>query len=284
MELIDSAAMAWSGQEERHRAGVLNFKTLFIGREGNPNNFRWVLSRTDGDYRSPHHRHNFDQIRMCLSGIASVAPGKDLHAGDIGYFPEGTYYGPQEDINRQRTGLILQGGGASGLGYMSAAQLRKGQEELEKVGTFAKGRFTRNGEPPENSRDSYEAIWEHVFARPIDYPAARYEEPIIMRPGAFAWVADRDAKGVSRKHLGSYTERGTTLELIQIGAGEQLTLGSPNAFMLVFVLKGSGRAGEQDWRAETAMRIEAGETADLRATENTEIFAITLPLLDGVAA
>lgn len=283
MDLIDAAAMSWSGQEERHRAGVLNFKTLFIGQEGDPNNFRWVLSRTDGDYRSPHHRHNFDQIRLCLSGTASVAPGKDLHSGDVGFFPEGTFYGPQEDVDRARTGLILQGGGASGLGYMSAAQLRRGQEELEKLGTFGKGRFTRHGEPGEASRDSYEAIWEHVFGRPIDYPAARYEEPIIMRPAAFAWKADAGTQGVWRKQLGTFTERGTCIEMIRIETGSSVKLGSDEALVLVFVLSGEGAINSGNWKAETAIRLEAGEVASMDASAEAELFVITLPLVSAPA-
>ena len=43
----------------------------------------------------------------------------------------------------ERVTLVLQFGGASGLGYMSAAQLRQGQQALEARGIFAGGRYRR---------------------------------------------------------------------------------------------------------------------------------------------
>jgi hypothetical protein len=197
MQIVHADAMPWSELEEKHREGHLAFKTLFKGEEGDPNNFRWVLSRSNGDYHSPHHRHNFDQVRFSLEGSANIAPGKSLHQGDVGYFPEGTFYGPQDDEAAARMTLVLQFGGASGLGYMSSAQLRRGQEEMTKVGTFAGGRYRRKGEPDGASRDSYEAIWEHIFARPIAYPAQRYDDPVIIRTAAFAWVPEA-GQGASR--------------------------------------------------------------------------------------
>lgn len=38
-----------------HREGSLAFKNLFKGDEGDPNNFRWVLSRNSGN-REPSMR------------------------------------------------------------------------------------------------------------------------------------------------------------------------------------------------------------------------------------
>ena len=91
MQMVHAADMAWSEKEERHREGGLAFKNLFRGENGDPDNFRLVLSRNGGAYQSPHHRHNFDQIRYCVCGPANIAPGKTLEEGDIGYFPEGAF-------------------------------------------------------------------------------------------------------------------------------------------------------------------------------------------------
>jgi hypothetical protein len=85
MQVVHAADLPWMEREERHRDGSLAFKNLFKGDEGDPNNFRWVLSRNSGTYRSPHHRHNFDQVRFCVEGTANIAPGKTLNKGDVGY-------------------------------------------------------------------------------------------------------------------------------------------------------------------------------------------------------
>ena len=281
MQVVHAADMPWLEREEKHREGSLAFKNLFKGNEGDPNNFRWVLSRNSGTYRSPHHRHNFDQVRFCVEGTANIAPGKTLNQGDVGYFPEGTPYGPQEDLHAHRLTLVLQGGGASGLGYMSAAQLRRGHEELERLGSFSGGRFRRYGEA--ESRDSYEAIWEHVFGRPIDYPPQRYDEPILIRAAAFAWRRDGDG-GARRKLFGSFTERGTRLEMLRIEPGERAMLGEAGATTLTFAVCGSGRYRGERWSAHSALCLAPGEAVNLEAGAPAELFVITLPTIAAPAA
>ena len=53
------------------------------------------MVRNRGSYYTPRHRHNFDQIRMVMEGKFAYAGRKTMRQGSIGYFPEGTYYGPQ---------------------------------------------------------------------------------------------------------------------------------------------------------------------------------------------
>ena len=276
MQVVHAVDLPWLEREERHREGSLAFKNLFKGDEGDPNNFRWVLSRNSGTYRSPHHRHNFDQVRFCVEGAANIAPGKTLNQGDVGYFPEGTPYGPQEDLHSHRLTLVLQVGGASGLGYMSAAQLRRGHEELERLGSFSDGRFRRHGES--KSRDSYEAIWEHVFGRPITYPPQRYDDPILIRTAAFAWRRNGDGD-VSRKLFGIFTERGTRLEMLRIEPGGRAMLGEDGATTLAFAVSGRGRHNGERWSAHSALRLSPGETVNLEGDEPAELFVITLPTI-----
>ena len=279
VQIVNFKDLPWSEREERHREGSLAFKNLFRGQEGDPNNFRLVLSRSDGDYTSPHHRHNFDQVRFCVRGSANIAPGKTLNEGDVGYFPEGTRYGPQKDIASERLTLVLQCGGASGLGYMSSAQLRRGLEELEKRGTFAGGRFRFQGQTEAESRDSYEAIWEHVFGRPMEYPPQRYDEAILMRTRSFAWVADAGQNGIARKRLGAFTERGTRIEMLRVDAGHTASLGEPDAMVLAFVVVGKGQAAGSTFEDYSAFRIDAGEQLTLDARELSELLVIFLPLV-----
>lgn len=277
MQVVHGQDIPWSEQEERHRISSLGFKTLFKGVEGDPNNFRWVLSRNDGEYSSPHHRHSFDQIRFCVKGSANIAPGKTLHEGDVGFFPEGTPYGPQKDAGGGRITLVFQGGGASGLGYMSSVELRRGLEELEKLGTFEGGRYRFHGQPETAARDSYEAIWEHVFGRPLEYPPQRYDEAILMRTASFVWLPDAGATGVSRRRLGTFTERQTRLEMIRLDQNAKIKIGEPGAMVLAFVVTGSGGGSAGPWRQHSAFRIEAGETVELASAELSELHVIVLP-------
>ena len=126
MDIVHGADLEWSEGEEKHREGRLSFKNIFKGTPGTPENYRLVLTRNNGPYRSPRHHHNFDQVRFCLEGKLNIAPGVDIEAGDAGYFPEGAFYGPQDDGDTKRLSLTLQFGGASGSGYMSSEQLKAG--------------------------------------------------------------------------------------------------------------------------------------------------------------
>jgi len=280
MHIVQAQDMPWAERQERHREGSLAFKNLFHGEEGDPNNFRLVLSRNSGEYKSPHHRHNFDQVRYCVRGAASISPGKFLEEGEVGYFPEGTFYGPQDDKGGDRVTLVFQGGGASGLGYMSAAQLKRGTEELERLGVFSRGRYTRAGVSA--SRDSYEAIWEHVMGRPIAYPDGRYEDPILVRTGAFSWRPD--GSGVSRKALGCFTERGVRLDTLRINQAAHCVLTAPGAMALVFVIAGQGALVATDFPGEgstykdwTAIHLVQDESLRLEASAPTELLVMTFP-------
>ena len=79
------------------RGGDREFKTLLVGDENSPDNFRLVLARQSGKVVAPRHKHNFDQIRMCLSGDGqNYGPDRWIRPGEIVYFPEGVPYGPED--------------------------------------------------------------------------------------------------------------------------------------------------------------------------------------------
>src|SRR5262245_37646855 len=50
------------------RRAEREFKTLLTGDEDAPDNFRLYFVRQTGEVDIPRHKHNFDQIRMCLEG------------------------------------------------------------------------------------------------------------------------------------------------------------------------------------------------------------------------
>src|ERR1700723_653260 len=137
MQTIHAADVEW-GEVSGHRSGGIDFKRLLQGTPGAPDNFELSIVRTTGDYYTPRHRHNFDQVRLCLEGAMNYAPGKDLKAGTVGYFPEGTFYGPQSDTSKSVV-LLLQMGGSAGYGFMSYQQLTAGYEKLSGRGRFDGG-------------------------------------------------------------------------------------------------------------------------------------------------
>ena len=172
------------------RGGDREFKTLLVGDENSPDNFRLVLARQSGKVSAPRHKHNFDQIRMCLSGDGqNYGPDRWISPGEIVYFPGRRPLWPRRK-RLHRLGITLQFGGASGNGFMSSRRTKQGMEELKQSGTFEKGIFYRNGdlEPGQRrNQDSFEAVWEHVNQRKLEYPKPRYDEPIMMRPQNFEW-------------------------------------------------------------------------------------------------
>src|SRR6478752_7567414 len=79
------------------REGKLDQKHLLFGEDGSPNNLDLNTGLTGGGgWRTPRHRHNFDQIRYVLKGRLPYSETDFLEEGWLGYFPESVHYGPQE--------------------------------------------------------------------------------------------------------------------------------------------------------------------------------------------
>ena len=278
MKLVHGKRMEFVGGQEKHRGGGLATKLLLAGEENTPDNFRLTLGRDRGGHQNPRHRHNFDQIRMSIKGALSIADGKDLAAGQVGYFPEGTYYGPQKAAQTERITLVLQFGGASLSGFISTRQMQQGYEELARGGEFKGGVFYRSAGGPK-SQDAFEAIWEHVCGRNLVYPSPRYDEPILMTPASFRWVESPEHPGIGRRLLGVFTERGTRIEMLRLEAGASIELGDASARIVVFALSGAGRSGGEGWSEHSAWQVDAGENAAIGASEAAEFLLIALPML-----
>ncbi len=278
MQIVHGARMAWGENLASHRQGGMAHKVLFEGEEGSPDNFVWVLADEGADYYSPRHRHAWDQVRLCLEGSIPISKGLRIEEGEVGYFPEGVPYGPQEGGPNRKT-LVLQVGGASGLGYLSARQLREARAHLAREGVFEGGVFRRTGGEGKANLDAYEAIWRHVTGQPIDYPKPRYKAPVILDPDAFAWRQDPRATGVRRKRLAVFPERGLELELVGLDAGASFDTTATPARRLVFVRSGEGRVGAEAYEPLTAARIEPGEAVTFAARRPSDILVITLTLV-----
>ena len=197
--------------------------------------------------------------------------------GVIGYFPEGTPYGPQSSSVSSLT-LVLQFGGASGNGYMTQQQMEAGTAELKTHGTFEKGVFRRNeGEEGKRNVDGYQAVWEHVNKRPMNYPAQRYHDPIMMSPEHFEWVPVEGAPGVCEKLMGIFTERRCEARFLRLAPQARIRATGRKIY---FVLTGDGQVGGQAYRRQTTVFCEREEEAAVEAETPTEILVFGLPRLD----
>lgn len=265
MRHADARGMEWVEPPAHHREGHIAFKRLFDGTPGTPDNYTFALVRILGGYYTPRHRHNYDQVRFCLSGSIDYGQGRAVKAGQVGYFPEGVPYGPQ-DITEQDA-IVLQCGGASGQGFLTGAQLREGRAALEGKGRFEGGVFVREEGEGRRKQDGYEAVWEEVMGRRLDYPPARFAEPVVMDPAAFAWAAA--GGGLARKHLGSFGERPLSLAMWRIAPGAALDLPAEPARRLLYAVGGEA-AGE-------AWELAPGEAGRIAPAGGAELLLISLP-------
>jgi hypothetical protein len=278
MRIVNGDDIEYKLPGTRHREGDIRFKYLLRGDAGSPQNYELLLAHTGAGFPSPPHRHNFDQIRFGLRGTFGDGKGTEVRVGHCGYYPEGAPY----SIDSQESEVILlQFGGASGWGFTHFPQLFQAYSELSQLGEFRQGRFYRAsavGEPQPKMQDGYEALWQHINGRPVVYPTPRYSKPVIMDPEAFAWRLCNP--GVSRKVLGTFTERAIEMGLIKVDAQSEWQFPLMRAPCLIYVLEGDGLADDSTWSANTAGDIPVGETPRYQAHTNTLLFYCILPLFD----
>jgi hypothetical protein len=238
-----------------HPAGTVSFNYLLMGDAPESlENYRYILGRQDADFYMPRHRHTFEQLRLPLVGDMNLGEQGILYEGEIGYFSEGMTYGPQDDplIDAkpgERLQLVLQFGGASGLG-------------------------TGLGGGPAARRPEGERQCER---RAIKFPRPRYNSVIILSPAHFNWLPVLGVAGVERKYFGAFTERAFWIEMIKIGAGAEWLSTSEGARRLSVVLSGAATVNGTEIGRLTAIQADAGETLHVSAIEETVLYIVGLP-------
>jgi hypothetical protein len=280
MDVIHAGEMSWGESLVAQRAGgQVAHKRLFEGEEGSPDNYMLVMSKEPNTFFSPRHRHPWDQIRFCLEGRIPIAKGLDVQAGEIAYFPEGGHYGPQQG-GEDRIVLLLQFGGASGLGFIGPERVKQARLELAKQGRFEDGVYKRNVTAGRRNRDAYEAIWLHVMGGELHYAAAAYKNPIVMRPEALPWIPTVD-EGVAVRNIGLFPHRGLSVNALRIVAGSTYRIPAQRSLRLLFVTEGAGTAGTAEVRRWSAVRLQVGESAELRTAAGLECVALDIrPVAD----
>jgi len=263
-----------------HPTGIVVFQYCLEGDDPmSPENFMLVLGRQDGDFHMPRHRHNFEQIRLPLVGDMNIGDGLKLKEGQVGYFPEGQPYGPQDDpLGKtppgERLQLVLQFGGSSGCGFMSMQQRLAARDELARIGEFVGPNYRH---PNGKLEWGLNVIWKHVFGERLKYPMPRYPGVVIADPSRFNWIPVQGAKGVSNKFLGSFSERAAWTELVKLAPGATWTSTHETARRLLFVTGGSGTAGAEAIGLYASIQTEPGEAMTLTAKDELQIFLMGLP-------
>ncbi len=259
-----------------HRNPATRIKKLMSGEPGSKNNFEFSLFRNiENDV--PRHRHNFAQLRYGINGeMPYDRPNRTVKPGQFVYFPEGAFYGPFKITQPVETAFI-QFGGPSGQGFMSYPELAAASVELGKKGKFAAGIY-RPDEPGGRPKDSYEAAWEHHNGRPLKYPLARNSAPIEINPEAFAWVPH--SRGVEIKNLGVFDERLTSLSMLQLQPGAEVSLPASKQIRVGFVVSGTPAVTPSATLGEhSGFEVPAGEALQLAnpGAELASVFILALP-------
>jgi hypothetical protein len=275
MKIANTSRLRWQLNKANVR-GKLTVKKLLVGQPGTAENYLCNIARSDGDYASPRHRHNFDQVRIVLDGRLPVTPRRTMTPGQIGYFPEGTPYGPQMDDGTGWTIMIVQFGGASGEGFLSADEAQSTKESLSREGEFQGGVFKRASGKGKRNQDSYEAVWERASGRRLIYPKPRYDAPVILDPEGFDWTS-KTRSGVARKNLGIFTERETRLELTHLDGGAGWSSKAAKAIQLYFVMGGTGTCNGEKYGRHSLIEATDGEALQFQAKSDTELFSLTMP-------
>ena len=274
MKIVQSDELPWRRGLE-HRGGIFHNRLVLEGEPGRIDNFQLSFGKMGGEFYSPRHRHNFEQIRFQVHGTLNYDRDGKMTAGVVGYFPEGVFYGPQtQDPAEEPSAMVLQFGGASGSGYLSRNEVKAGMDTLASQGEFKNGVFRRHGDVEgKRNVDGYQAIWEHVNRRPMDYPTPRYSRPFLMDPSAYEWVPTAE-RGVSEKFYGSFTERRTSLRALRLEAGSATTL---QGRTVAIVQSGTGRLAETAYRLFTVAYLDWDESLEIVATEASEMLLMGLP-------
>lgn len=249
--------------------------------------FTW--RRYDKGYGTPRHKHIFDQYRYNLSGRRMIKDGF-LEAGEVAFYPEGVYYGPQLQ-EEECTGLGLQFQGLTGIPYLTHKELGDARKALSaEGGTFKGGIYTKV--LPDGRRinkDSHAACTEYVSGKKVEFPEGRFDKPIVMKPQGHPWIGDRKLDGVEHKRLGVFG--GSGIRLMRLAPGAKIPARREEDAEIRYLTEGSIEYGGKTWQGGkttevgTYMFVQAGaEVGEITTKTGGEFYVIELPMLADIAA
>ncbi len=159
-------------------------------------------------------------------------------------------------------------------------------------GSFAKGVYTTI--KPDGTKvnvDSHAACFESITGQKIQYPKARYDRPVVMKPQFCQWVADRQYAGMEHKHLGTFSEYRSSVRLTRLLPGARIPAQLCADAEVCYLVEGSIRYGGKDWQGGktrdegTYMYIPHGsEVEEMSSDTGGMFFVISLPMLADIEA
>jgi hypothetical protein len=252
-----------------------------LSREGTGRAFEFTfVESAGGEHFSPRHRHNFDQIRIALGGVSRYGR-KVLRPRMIGYFPEGTYYGPHTVVEFPSVLAALQFDGASAGGYINYPAIKAATAVLKQRGEFRRGiYYPTQGK----AMEAYSAAWSQAVGKPITFPKPRFDDPVFLSVDAFAWQPASEP-GIERKDLATFGERGLRISVVRVAPGAVHRIGAATQSIVALLLDGEVHAASQKLDRYSAILTEPVD--DLRVTGGSvasEIIEIALPHLPASSA
>lgn len=243
-------------------------------------NIRFSFDVVPDGYFSPRHRHNFDQVRYVLSGTINIGKGVTLAEGECAYFPEGTYYGPQEQKGEGEV-FVMQFPGPQAAYFLLQSDFKTAMEKLlASGGVFEDGVYRREGADGQRvNQDGFEAVWEAHNGQPVSYAQPRYAQPVVIKPAAFDWVPDERRSGLAVKQLGTFNEYRTSLSEWRLDPGAMLPSERLDAPEFRYVLKGAVNYAGKTLGPRSCLYVAEGvDTEPLESPEGADLLVISVPM------
>jgi hypothetical protein len=273
MFVIDTAAMAWDPVKANTRTGKISRKFIREGELAPGVGYTSDLVKYHGGhgvFTAPRHRHNFDQIRLTLSGETDYGYEQVAGPGDATFFPAGAYYGPERFEAAEI--FLLQWSPD----WVTRKQSDAAYAELAKSGEFKDGFYVSvddNGQ--EVRKDGTNAVWEKVNGKPLVIPSPKYQQPILMRPEGFPWVSGPN--GISTKDLGHFTEGDLNIVTHRWDEGSTLRL-TPERTQILWIGSGALSLDGRRLGDGTILFSDFGESHEMYGLEAGEATCMGLPV------
>tara|TARA_R110001606_G_scaffold12165_4_gene52345 strand:- start:22574 stop:23449 length:876 start_codon:yes stop_codon:yes gene_type:complete len=230
----------------------------------------------DESFYSPRHHHAFDQFRYMLEGESDETVDGKLAEGILGYFPEGAYYGPESGSPRKM--ILMQFGSPSGFGLLSRDQISRATKALSEIGTFENGVYRSNQDRDgKRTQDGFEAAWEYIHQKDVEYPRPQYTRPILIDTKAFPWIPVPGNGGVYEKSLGTFSSTKVQAAIFRVDSGSKLNCTGRGVYV---VLMGKGEMHNEAYEKFSALYLDEGEACSIVANETTEVIFLGLPVLN----
>lgn len=261
-------------QSHRARKDVQHqSQVLLEGEPGTPNNFELMLAFPKDGSTSPRHSHNFDQFRYAYDGPLDFGPLGQQPKGTLGYYPEGTPYGP---FTNPGDLLSAQVGGPSGYGLGRNEDHIQAMAELREEGEFEGGMYIytdANGNV--HKKDSYEAVWERASGKTYVRPKPRYQSALIVDPESYQWIPI--GENVSEKVLGVFNERGTGARMLKFDVGGEWKRPAGPNDEIYFVVDGSVNFSDELCVSRDAVHLKDTDATMLSAPTEATLLVLMLP-------